>query len=98
MKALKYTAIVSSILGALCLAVSTYFGGTMFGYMNTDSLLVYRLQHLFPLTYCFGAAVIYCAWRMGSRFFAVVGLLEMLFLPLILGVIFYSPDQMWIQG
>ena len=91
-------ALVSAIVGAIILIISSVFGGTMFGYVYTENPTIYKLQHLFPLTYCFGALVIYCAWRGNSKIYAIVGLLEMLLIPLLLGLLLDDPNSMFIVG
>ena len=98
MKKYNIIALVSSIICAIILIISTACGGTMFGYVYTENQIIYRLQHLYPLTYCFGALVIYCAWRGNSKIYAIVGLLEMLFIPLLLGLIFTDSSSMFIVG
>ena len=98
MRKYNIIALISSIICAIVLIVSTAYGGTMFGYAYTEDTTIYKLQHLYPLTYCFGALVIYCAWRCKSKLYAVVGLLEMLFIPLLLGLIFNDPNSMFIVG
>lgn len=90
-------ALIFSIIGAIVLISSSICGGTMFGYVHTTDPLVYRVQHLYPLIYCFGALIIYCAWRANSKKYAVIGLLEMLFIPLILGLILNDASTMWLE-
>ena len=91
-------ALVSAIVGAIILIISSVCGGTMFGYVYTENLTIYKLQHLFPLAYCFGTLVIYCAWRDNSKIYAIVGLLEMLFIPLLLGLLLDNPKSMFVIG
>lgn len=91
-------ALIASIFGLIIFLISTFCGGTMFGYINTDNWIMFKLQHLFPLTYCCGAIVIYSAYKSNSSIYAIIGLLELLFLPFFIGLLIYDPEIMWIQG
>ncbi|MDD6920648.1 MAG: hypothetical protein PUI85_05490 [Eubacteriales bacterium] len=94
----KKIALISSVLSLIILIISSICGATMFGYAHTSNLYIRIIQNLFPLTYIFGGLVIVSAWKLDNKMYAIIGLLETLFLPLLLGLILNNPDTMWIEA